>query len=99
MAKGRRPSAVPGRISVGPENWSGVLEIRSGIDGGVVNARVPRFQPFDKQHLKAVEAQLVEPDLLLLRCRTRNSRIGIATALRTAVAQGDLLRRDGNWRR
>ena len=33
------------------ENWSGTLEVRSGLDGRVVNAGVKRYRDLDGQHL------------------------------------------------
>ncbi|MFC4167619.1 glycoside hydrolase family 65 protein [Teichococcus aestuarii] len=89
-----QPGLAALRLEIAPQGWSGTLEVRSGIDGGVTNARVPRFEPFDKQHLEAVRGEAVSPGLLLLRCRTRGARTGIGTATRTALEAGVLLARE-----
>ena len=70
------------------EDWSGVLRVRSGIDGRVRNEGVARYAALASDHLCDTSAQVVD-DVVLLRTATRTSRIGIAMAART------VLRRDG----
>jgi trehalose/maltose hydrolase-like predicted phosphorylase len=67
-----------------PENWSGAIEIRSGIDGAVVNANVERFRFYDNRHLEILEVGTRE-EALFLRSRTRQSSIEIAVAAVTRV--------------
>ena len=38
------------------ENWSGILEVRSGLDGRVVNAGVQRYKDLDNRHLEVVRS-------------------------------------------
>ncbi|MBO1073618.1 glycoside hydrolase family 65 protein [Roseomonas marmotae] len=82
-----QPDLAAVRLEVEPEGWSGRIEIRSAIDGGIANDRVPRFGRFDRQHLEAIAGELAEPGLLL-RARTRCSGIAIAVAARTLLVEG-----------
>jgi alpha,alpha-trehalase len=75
-------------LSVVAEDWSGVLRVRSGIDGRVRNSGVARYEALASDHLSDTTTHVVE-DLVLLRTATRTSRIDIALAARTQ------LRRDG----
>ena len=68
-----------------PQNWSGRLEVRSLLDGTVVNSGVERYQALAGDHLTAVETTALDEDAVLLRALTKTSRILIAEAARTRV--------------
>jgi trehalose/maltose hydrolase-like predicted phosphorylase len=78
-------------VAITPENWSGPVTVRSAIDGNVTNAGVARYGSLRGDHLVLVEAVEVEPDVLLLQVRTRQSGIAIALAARTRLGS------DGTW--
>jgi beta-phosphoglucomutase family hydrolase len=67
------------------ENWSGRLEIRSALDGRVVNAGVERYRQLSNKHLVPLETGTVGRDGIWLRVQTSQSRIEIAEAARTCV--------------
>ncbi|MFO7893665.1 MAG: glycosyl hydrolase family 65 protein [Longimicrobiales bacterium] len=68
------------------ENWSGRLEVRSGIDGNVENGGVERYRQLESRHLDVLETrELDDGESLLLLAETRQSRIRIAEAVRTCV--------------
>ncbi|GAA1762682.1 HAD family hydrolase [Luedemannella helvata] len=69
------------------DDWSGEIEIESGIDGDVANANLPEDAPLAKIHLVA-EPGVVDGDLAALTVQTTQSRIRIATAARTVVRDG-----------
>jgi alpha,alpha-trehalase len=71
------------------ENWSGRLQVRSLLDGGVTNSGVARYRALAGDHLSDVATAHVDEDTVVLEARTRHSRILIAEAARTR------LRRDG----
>ncbi len=74
------------------ENWSGGVEIRSALDGRVINAGVERYRQLDGKHLTLVESRDVGEDTVLLVAETNQSRIRIAEAARTrAFRKGDAL--------
>jgi trehalose/maltose hydrolase-like predicted phosphorylase len=71
-----------------PENWTGRLTVRSGIDGRVRNAGVARYRGLSGDHL-LVDRAGEDPDgVLLLQATTRQSRIGIAVAARHRLLVG-----------
>lgn len=65
------------------EGFDGELEVEAALDGGVVNAGVPRYQDLDGRHLTHVHTGSATADTVWLRCRTRTSdiRIGLAARL------------------
>jgi len=67
------------------ENWSGTLRVRSGVDGAVVNAGVPRYRDLDGRHLSVLGADAVTEDTLLVLAETNQSRVRVAVAARTDV--------------
>lgn len=75
------------------ENWSGTLEVRSAIDGNVANHGVKRYRALASQHLERFETHVVDEDTVTLACSTTQSRVLVATAMRTRVLghEGDEL--------
>ncbi|HCA85447.1 MAG TPA: trehalose 6-phosphate phosphorylase, partial [Streptomyces sp.] len=73
------------RTVLEPENWSGAVEVESGLDGEVTNAGVTRYRDLAGRHLGGVTTGAAEPDTVWLRCRTTESGIGIGMAARTTT--------------
>ncbi len=71
-----------------PEDWSGRLEIRSALDGNVVNAGVPRYRDLKDRHLEFLESGECGEGAVHLRVRTSQSGIVMALASRTRVLDG-----------
>ncbi|TFD75863.1 beta-phosphoglucomutase family hydrolase [Cryobacterium psychrophilum] len=69
-------------------NWSGVLEIRSALDGRVANRNVAADRSLDGQHLVARGARGVGDETILLEVETSQSGIHISLAARTRVFEG-----------
>jgi trehalose/maltose hydrolase-like predicted phosphorylase/beta-phosphoglucomutase-like phosphatase (HAD superfamily) len=67
------------------ENWSGDLEVRSGLDGGVVNAGVSRYRDLNPHHLRDPEAAEVDQETVGLQVETVQSRVRVALAARTRL--------------
>ncbi|MFO7890942.1 MAG: glycoside hydrolase family 65 protein [bacterium] len=74
-----------------PENWSGTIQVRSGIDGGVTNNGVERYRPLNGNHLEVLDTGKVYEDGILLVTQTRQSKIRMAQAARTQIFQDDNL--------
>ena len=72
-----------------PLNWSGVLEVRSAIDGTVTNDGVARYRAFDDRHLEPVQTREVDDRTVLLEARTSQSRISVALVAKTDVSIND----------
>ncbi|QXF84246.1 beta-phosphoglucomutase family hydrolase (plasmid) [Rhodococcus pyridinivorans] len=77
-----------------PLGWSGTLTVRSGIDPTVTNSNVADYAALAHRHLTATTIRHVQPDVLLVQTYTSQSRIRIATAVRTRVRAGDVRGRD-----
>jgi trehalose/maltose hydrolase-like predicted phosphorylase len=69
-----------------PLNWSGVLEIRSAIQGGVTNAGVARYRALDGHHVEVLDRGGAGKDAVFLVSRSRQSHIVVGQAIRTRVS-------------
>jgi alpha,alpha-trehalase len=70
------------------ENWSGALDLRTEIDGRVVNDGVRRYRGLNNRHLQALESW-ADDDTLFLRVRTSQSRLEMVQGVRTRIFRGD----------
>jgi trehalose/maltose hydrolase-like predicted phosphorylase len=73
---------------VTPQNWSGRMEVISGLDGRVTNQMVARYRELEGRHLNPVSPRTFGPQILALKVQTRQSNIYIAEAARTRVFRG-----------
>jgi trehalose/maltose hydrolase-like predicted phosphorylase len=71
-----------------PLNWSGKVEVVSGLDGRVVNQGVARYLQLVGRHLDPQGPRIEGTDVIALQARTRQSRIEIAEAARTRAYRG-----------
>jgi trehalose/maltose hydrolase-like predicted phosphorylase/beta-phosphoglucomutase-like phosphatase (HAD superfamily) len=67
------------------ENWSGRLEVRSGIDGRVANTGVKRYRDLNSHHLDLLGVAEVDTETVDLQVETNQSHLRIALAARTRV--------------
>ena len=74
-----KPHIAAIEMTLTPENWSGKVQVRSGLDGRVVNDGVARYRQLSSKHLEPLETGKVGEDIYLL-VRTNQSRIEIAEA-------------------
>jgi alpha,alpha-trehalase len=68
-----------------PENWSGEVEFRSGLDGRVVNDGVPRYRGLNNRHLESLVTRAIDNENILLKVQTNQSQLRIAQAARTRI--------------
>jgi alpha,alpha-trehalase len=71
-----------------PENWSGRMEIRSALDGKVVNSGVARYRDLNNRHLMPLETRKVSDEAIYLKVQTSQSEIRVAEAARTWLSVG-----------
>ncbi|MBS3803209.1 MAG: glycoside hydrolase family 65 protein [Oleiphilaceae bacterium] len=71
------------------EDWSGPIEVRSGIDGEVTNGGVARYQKLNNQHLEPLVVETIDHKRMVLEVMTSQSRILIAMAASNRFWQGD----------
>jgi trehalose/maltose hydrolase-like predicted phosphorylase/beta-phosphoglucomutase-like phosphatase (HAD superfamily) len=67
------------------ENWSGRLEVSSGLDGRVVNAGVKRYRDLNGRHLQVLGQGEVDRETIDLQVETLQSHVRVAVAARTRV--------------
>lgn len=68
-----------------PVNWSGEVEIRTALDGTVINDNVARYRDLESHHLKPLLTNTVEENILILLVQTKQSRLTMAQAARTRL--------------
>ncbi|MEX2466789.1 MAG: glycosyl hydrolase family 65 protein [Gemmatimonadota bacterium] len=71
------------QVTVTPLDWSGQIEVVSGVDGRVQNTLVERYRELESQHLEHELTEEIDDECVLLVARTLQSRIRIAEAVRT----------------
>ena len=79
------PHACALEMTIVAEDWAGLLEIRSELDGTVRNGLVERYRELGSQHLVLLEARELSENVVLLVVQTNRSRIPVAMAARHTV--------------
>jgi trehalose/maltose hydrolase-like predicted phosphorylase/beta-phosphoglucomutase-like phosphatase (HAD superfamily) len=67
------------------ENWSGTIQVRSGLDGRVVNAGVKRYRDLNGQHLTILGQAEVDREAVDLQVETNQSHVRVALVARTRL--------------
>jgi trehalose/maltose hydrolase-like predicted phosphorylase/beta-phosphoglucomutase-like phosphatase (HAD superfamily) len=67
------------------ENWSGRLEVSSGLDGRVINAGVKRYRDLNGRHLQVLDHGEVDRETVDLQVETLQTHIRVAVTARTRV--------------
>ena len=107
-AEGRRTGVVQGRfVSTKDEhlaglqteftahNWSGTLEVVSGLDGRVINAGVNRYRDLDGRHLMTLGQAEADRETIDLQSQTTQSSVRISFAARTRLMRdGEVVEAD-----
>lgn len=81
-----RPHVAAMTTTVYAQNWSGRLEFRSVVDGGVQNHGVQRYLELASQHLAVESRRELSADSVLLEARTVESEIRVAVAVRSTIS-------------
>ena len=71
------------RTEISAREWSGSIEVESGLDAEVINGNVHRYRRLERRHLCRFRTGSAPPDTSWLACRTRGSDIGVGMAVRT----------------
>ncbi|MGK7397427.1 MAG: glycoside hydrolase family 65 protein [Candidatus Cyclobacteriaceae bacterium M3_2C_046] len=67
------------------KNWSGAIQIKSGLDGRVINNNVERYSDLNQNHLQPLATDQVGEDGISLQVQTKQSRVRMAQAAVTRV--------------
>jgi trehalose/maltose hydrolase-like predicted phosphorylase len=84
-----QPHAAAIKWRLKPENWSGKICIRSGINGNLINNNVDRYSDLNQDHVEVLETGHTDNNLVYMLSRTKQSRILMAQALRTCIYSGE----------
>ncbi|WP_312871909.1 glycoside hydrolase family 65 protein [Amycolatopsis acididurans] len=85
----REPHVCALEVSVLAEDWTGRLQLRSGIDGGVENGLVQRYRDLPGRHLDVVGTRALPDHAVLLEARTTQSGVPVAMVARNHLYQGE----------
>ena len=85
----RHPHVAALETTLVAVNWSGRLEVRSGLDGTVRNEGVARYAAFDSTHLTPLGTDRENDEVVCLHVETNQSHIRIAEAARTRMFHND----------
>ena len=75
-------------LTLTPENWSGRVSVRSGLDGRVVNDGARLYRKFRNRHLEPVRCEQLDEEGVFLQVRTVQSHVHVAQAARTEACVG-----------
>lgn len=67
-----------------PENWSGEMTVRSGLDGNIINDNVARYADLNQDHVDVTKKGKLSNDAIFLACKTKQSDIRMVQAARTS---------------
>ncbi|MGE5279753.1 MAG: response regulator, partial [Deltaproteobacteria bacterium] len=76
------------RYAFTPEDYEGVVTVRSGLDGNVLNAGVARYRQLNAKHLRSDAQGMIDDQGVYLSVRTAESQIRIAEACCTRFFVG-----------
>ncbi len=68
------------------ENWSGIVELRSALDGAVADAETLEERLLSPRHLEIIDGGEEPPDVMWLAARTVQSQVTLAQAARTRLS-------------
>lgn len=77
----KHAAAIQWKIT--PENWSGKLHIRSGIDGHIINNNVERYSDLNQDHIEVLTAGHFNDNSVFLLSHSKQSNVLVAQAART----------------
>jgi beta-phosphoglucomutase family hydrolase len=75
------------RFTVSPQNWSGEIKLRSGLDGTVINYGVPRYRELNSKHLTPISVSETE-GAINLEVQTATSKVRIYVQARHTLLCG-----------
>ncbi|MFT7538112.1 MAG: alpha,alpha-trehalase [Lysobacterales bacterium] len=77
------------RCTITPENYSGKITFRSGIDGLILNSGVERYKQLISMHLNPCSHGKFGKDGVYLQMKTNQSNVEITEAIRTLVYENN----------
>ncbi|GGM68246.1 glycoside hydrolase family 65 protein [Dactylosporangium sucinum] len=84
----RDPHVCGLQVTLTPEDWSGTLTVRSGLDAAVSNRGVQRYRGLSDRHLTLLAAGPLAADGVACSVETNQSHVRVAQAARTRAFTG-----------
>jgi trehalose/maltose hydrolase-like predicted phosphorylase len=72
-----------------PENWSGEVTVRSGLDGDVSNNGVKRYGDLNGNHIDILDKGIINEKNIYLTCATKQSKVLMVQAASTTLFQNE----------
>ena len=69
------------------KNWSGKVDVRSMLDGSVMNAGVPRYRELNSKHLHVIDTGMIDDERMFLHVETNQSHRRMAQVARHKIYQ------------
>jgi trehalose/maltose hydrolase-like predicted phosphorylase len=71
------------------ENWSGKFEIRSALNGNVINNGVARYRQLESRHLKPLSSKIIDDNYMFLLVQTVQSKLIMAQTASSSLYEND----------
>jgi trehalose/maltose hydrolase-like predicted phosphorylase len=81
----RHPHLAAIETTLVAEDWSGILEVRSALDGTVRNDGVARYRELRSEHLVPIATSVASDETISLVVETNGSHLRVAEAARTRL--------------
>lgn len=72
-----------------PQNWSGEITLRSGIDGDIINNGVERYSDLESHHIDVIDTGKFDEKGVYLVSRTKQSKIRMAQAASLRIFENE----------
>lgn len=72
-----------------PENWTGEITLRSGIDGDIINNNVERYGDLNQDHIEVLNSGHFNDSSIYLQSHSKQSNILVAQAARIHIFAGE----------
>lgn len=77
------------RWNLVPVNWTEMIDVRSSLDGSVINAGVERYKKLNSKHLVVKDKRKISDTTFLMESFTTQSLLHVSQAIRTSVFIND----------
>ncbi|MFO8052432.1 MAG: response regulator [Candidatus Omnitrophota bacterium] len=73
------------KYQIKPQNYSGKITVRAGLDGSVENTGVARYRQLKSKHLKSISTNSFSNNCIYLKAKTSQSKITIFESARIDI--------------
>ncbi|MCG8508974.1 MAG: glycoside hydrolase family 65 protein [Rhodospirillales bacterium] len=88
MVSMAKPHLAGIEMAITPKNWSGRLDVRSALDGRIINYGVARYRELNSEHLIKLDSGQDDDGPIYVLVETNQSGLKVAEASRTRLFDG-----------